>query len=127
VKFRDGSTMLVFKSGKFRIMGGKIDDLTAYFNIFKVAELCTHKTPKIILQTMTSTFSFPHKVNLALLANNIESHYNAESFPAVHIRKFKPLNVNVFASGKVIITGLKEEEVARDIECTLLTLYSNLL
>ena len=34
IKFVDGSTMLVFRTGKFRIMGGKIDDLERHFNIY---------------------------------------------------------------------------------------------
>ncbi len=119
--------MLIFNSGKFRIMGGKIDDLDAHANIYNVARLCARHTPKVKLQTMTSTFKFPNKVNLALLADNIESHCNLEQFPAVHVQKFKPMCVNVFASGKAIITGLQKEEVANDIENELLTLYSSLI
>src|SRR5438477_12679593 len=34
IKFCDGSTMLMFKSGKFRIMGGGVDDLDMHFNFF---------------------------------------------------------------------------------------------
>jgi TATA-box binding protein (TBP) (component of TFIID and TFIIIB) len=119
--------MLIFNSGKFRIMGGKIDDLEAHANIFDVARLCARHIPKIKLQTMTSTFKFPNRINLALLADNIESYCNLEQFPAVHVHKFKPMCVNVFASGKAIITGLQDEEVANDIETELLTLYSSLI
>jgi TATA-box binding protein (TBP) (component of TFIID and TFIIIB) len=120
--------MLIFKTGKFRIMGGKIDELEAYFNILSVTELCTNKTPKILLQTKTATFRFPHKVDLALLANNIKSSLELENFPCCHVHKYAPINVNVFASGAATITGLKEdEELASVIECELLTLYKDLL
>src|SRR5271167_2393377 len=81
IKFDDGSTMLVFRTGKFRIMG-KMDDLDAHFNIFSVT-LLYNDIPNIKLQTMTACFTFPHHVDLALLADNIDSYYNAETFPAV--------------------------------------------
>ena len=32
IGFDDSSTMLLFKSGKFRIMGGGVDDLDMHFN-----------------------------------------------------------------------------------------------
>ena len=114
IKFHDKSTMLVFKSGKFRIMGG-IDDLDAHFNIFTVTQLF-NCIPEIYLQTMTCVYQYPSKILLPLLANNITSHYTEELFPAVQIRQFKPINVNVFKSGKVIMTGVKDYNVALDIE-----------
>ena len=127
IKFFDGSTMLVFKTGKFRIMGGKwINDLDAHFNIFRVTLLCDD-IPIIKLQTMTAVIQLPHKVNLALLADNVESYYNAESFPAVHVETYKPLNVNVFASGKVVIMGLKQESIVQNIEADLTALLYKLL
>jgi TATA-box binding protein (TBP) (component of TFIID and TFIIIB) len=119
--------MLIFSSGKFRIMGGKIDEIEANVNIFNIANLCSRNIPQVILQTMTSTFTFPHQVNLALFADNIKSYSSLKQFPAVHVQKFKPMCVNVFASGKAIITGLQEEAAARDIETELLALYSSLI
>src|SRR5271156_1273963 len=67
IRFKDGSTMLVFKSGKFCSMGGKIDDLDAHFNIYRVTGLL-EQYPVIMIQTMTATFTYPHQINLALLA-----------------------------------------------------------
>src|SRR3981189_836257 len=115
IRFLDGSTMLIFKSGKFRIMGGKIDDLDSHFNIFSISTLY-NEIPNIVLQTMTAAYAYPYKINLGELANNIESSYSAEIFPAVHIRKYKPISVNVFASGKVVICGLKDFSTAQRIE-----------
>jgi len=125
IKFKDGSTILVFKSGKFRIMGGKIEDLDAHFNIYSVTGLFM-QYPKVIIQTMTAVFTYPHKINLALLSRNTKSYYNPESFTAVHVHTFKPITANVFASGKVIITGLKDQETAYDIENKLTSVFDSL-
>src|SRR3981189_289507 len=116
IKFDDGCTMLIFKSGKFRIMGGKIDELTAHCNIISVT--CKHHNniPEIILQTMTLVYSYSHPIKLAKLSTLIKCYFNTECFPAVQITKFKPIHVNVFASGKVIICGIKDVEDAKNIK-----------
>jgi len=103
-----------------------MDDLDAHFNIFSVT-LLYNDIPNITLQTMTACFTFPHRIDLALLADNIDSYYNTETFPAVCIRKFKPISVNVFASGKVIITGLRDDTSALKIELELTSLLYRLL
>ena len=125
VRFKDGSTMLVFKSGKFRIIGGKIEDLDAHFNIYSVTGLFD-QYPKVMIQTMTAVFTYTHKINLALLSRNTESYYNPETFTAVHVRMSKPITANVFASGKVIITGHKDQETANDIENKLTSVFDSL-
>src|SRR3977135_3441103 len=115
IRFVDGSTVLFFKSGKFRIMGGKIDDLEKHCNIYAITALFD-QYPKLTLQTLTAAYAYPFKINLYELSDNIESHLNAESFPALLILKYKPITVNVFASGKVTICGLKDFETAQRIE-----------
>ena len=105
---------------------GKMDDLDAHFNIFSVT-LLYNDIPNITLQTMTACFTFPHRIDLALLADNIESHYNTERFPTVHVRKYKPTNVNVFASGKVVMMGLRDDISVLNIELELTSLLYKLL
>jgi TATA-box binding protein (TBP) (component of TFIID and TFIIIB) len=107
--------MLVFKTGKFRIMGSG-DDLDAHFNIFTVVSLHQDNYPDICLQTLTAAFAYPYHINLNKLSQVVESHYNPELFPAVQIRRYKPIHVNVFESGKVTITGLKDYDAAKAIE-----------
>src|SRR5271167_1149849 len=125
IRFVNGGTMLVFTSGKFRVMG-RIDDLDAHFNAYCIT-LLYDDIPDIKLQTMTACFTYPHRINLPLLADNIESQYSAERFPAVHVRKYKPINVNVFASGKVGIMGLRDDTSAINIEHELTSLLNSLL
>ena len=117
--------MLIFKSGKFRIMGG-VEDLEAHFNIYSVTMLY-NCIPNIILQTMTCVYQYSTKIPLPLLANNILSFYTPESFPAVQVRKFQPIHVNVFESGKVIITGVRDYSVAMNIKNQLDLLIDSLL
>src|SRR5271156_1730192 len=83
IRFRDGSTMLVFKSSKFRVMGGKIDNLDAHFNICRITAILD-QYPVIMIQTMTAMFTYPHQINL-------ESYYDLESFPAVNVHIYKPI------------------------------------
>jgi TATA-box binding protein (TBP) (component of TFIID and TFIIIB) len=118
IKFNDSSTMLVFKTGKFRIMG-RGDDIDKHFNIFSVTCLHQDNYPDIVLQTLTAAFAYPHHVNLNKLSQLIECHYHPELFPAVQIRRYKPIHVNVFESGKVTITGLKDFDAAIAIEAEL--------
>ena len=95
---------------------GRGDDLDAHFNIFSVTSLHHHNYPDIVLQTLTAAYGYQHPVNLDKLSQVVQCHYNPECFPAVQIKQFKPIHVNVFASGKVTITGLKDIERAREIE-----------
>ena len=88
--------------------------------IFIVLLVCTIIIiPDIVLQTMTASYAYPYRINLNKLSELVECHYNPESFPAVQIRRYKPIHVNVFASGKVTITGLKNFEAAQAIESEL--------
>jgi TATA-box binding protein (TBP) (component of TFIID and TFIIIB) len=112
IKFRDASTMLMFKSGKFRIMGGA-DSLDMHFNIYRVT--CMFNcVPDVLFQTMTATCQFPHTINLNSLTT-LPSRYNPEIFPALQLLSYKPISVNVFASGKVTICGLKELDFAQQV------------
>ena len=82
IGFDDSSTMLLFKSGKFRIMGGGVDDLDMHFNIIHVT-LLYDIIPDIVLQTMTATCQYPTRINLNKLSECIHSQYSPEIFPAV--------------------------------------------
>ena len=118
-KFKDCTIMLIFKSGKFRIMGAA-DELDLLFNIYSITILF-ESFPPVIIQTMTGTFQFPTHINLYKLADCCKSLYLPEIFPAVRIQTYLPISVNVFSSGKVTICGLKDIDVATKIKEDLLT------
>src|SRR5271154_6373584 len=127
IKFNDGSTMLIFKTGKFRIMG-KVDELVAHCNVLLITSLL-HSYPELELQTSTVVYAYPYRILLDKLSLLIKCHFDLENFPAVQITKYKPIHVNVFASGKVIICGIKDMSDAKLIETELdnIVLYTFLI
>jgi TATA-box binding protein (TBP) (component of TFIID and TFIIIB) len=97
-----GEKLLVFSSGKCRLMG------------CRKAITSTHDFPIPIILTditcMTLVMNLYVGVNLIQLANKLGSRkcmFEPEIFPALRLTQFNPLCVNVFASGKIVILGLK--------------------
>ena len=103
-KSENGASLLVFASGKCRIMGCK-KPIISTINMFPI--------PFNIkcIQSATACFSLGYTLNLIKLAQQIgpqDCLFEPELFPALRVtKKFNPLCVNVFASGKVTILGLK--------------------
>jgi TATA-box binding protein (TBP) (component of TFIID and TFIIIB) len=98
----NGEKLLVFTSGKCRLMGCK-------------TPICsTSDLPIPVMLTNISSITLVMKldksINLINLANKLGSKkctYEPELFPAVRLTAFNPLCVNVFASGKIVILGVK--------------------
>src|SRR3981189_1610665 len=55
VKFNNYSTMLIFKSGKFRVMGNG-DPAAVILNILSIAIQFTDVIPLVTIQTMTGVY-----------------------------------------------------------------------
>src|SRR5579864_4836069 len=108
IKFATGNTMIIFKTGAFRMMG-KDDSLESHFNIYEILCQFTGAVPDVRTQTMTVCHEYEHKIMLNKLACEEDVQYTAEHFPAVQVRKFKPVHINIFSSGKVTLTGVKNE------------------
>ena len=97
-------TIIIFKSGKCRIMGcrqplQRLDNLPFKLQIIGIL-------------SVTVKFDMPTSVSLYHLGrycykNNLRYLYEPELFPALRLSMFDPLCVNVFASGKCIILGIK--------------------
>jgi TATA-box binding protein (TBP) (component of TFIID and TFIIIB) len=117
----DGATMMIFGSGKFRIMG-MVDELDATFKVISVFSKIGYGFPVIKLQTMTVKFRIK-PVNLTFLSKLIESQLELELFPALLIKKYKPISVNVFSSGAVVICGVKDMDIVNVIKNDLESLY----
>ena len=107
-------TLMIFASGKFRIMG-MVDELEAAFKVIDVFSKLGYGFPAIKLQTMTVKFRIT-PVNLYVLSKLIESQLELEIFPALLIKKYKPISVNVFASGAVVICGVKDLDIVNVIK-----------
>ena len=97
-KLKDGTTMVIFPNGKCRIMGLKA--------------LSTDAIPcKVVFErliSMTVSFAIGHRIDLQKLATKVACTYEPEIFPALRLDDFRPQCVNVFHSGKVVITGLQQ-------------------
>ena len=131
IKFVNDATMLVFKTGKFRIIGKTLSHAEALGLAASITMMMHACPPLIELQTMTAVYTHPQHINLPTLATLVQGsehktqcHYDAEHFPAVQIICWNPTHVNVFASGKVIICGLKTLAAAEKIISELLLMLT---
>ena len=124
VKFDNRSTMLIFKSGKFRVMGNG-DPAAAILNILSVAIQFTDVIPLVTMKIMTGVYGYDRKIHLGKLADATESLLDLENFPAVQIKKFKPVHVNVFSTGCVTICGLKNIDYGNYIKSYLDSIMSS--
>ena len=103
-------TIILFPSGKCRIMGCKqpINPSSLPLNITIQS-----------IQSITVTCDFGEPINLNLLARNSPSMYEPEIFPALRLTYYDPLCVNVFHTGKIVITGLKDLNYITFVSCVL--------
>ena len=108
------STIMIFSSGKFRIMG-LVDELDATCKVYGVFAKLGFEFPNITLQTMTVKLKL-NPVNLYAVSDKIKSKLDLEIFPALMITKYKPVSVNLFASGAVVICGVKSFDIVNEIE-----------
>ena len=105
-----GGCMLVFPSGKFRLMGVK-NPLPSYDNLPLLPGTMT-------LQSATITGHYGERIHLRALANDLTSRrctYEPELFPAARLLDFNPLCVNVFSTGKIVILGVKDIEKRHEL------------
>jgi TATA-box binding protein (TBP) (component of TFIID and TFIIIB) len=99
-------TLVIFRTGKCRIMGLKhvlTQDMVNTWFPLEGLELGP-------IQSCTWTVDFQAgPVNLAHLNNCLQrrSIFEPELFPALQLLSFKPVCVNVFHTGKCVITGIK--------------------
>lgn len=100
-------TFLLFSSGTCRIMG-KASINIADANLNYIVDLL-HTFIILPLSCVTQTVVFKLNVahiNLHKAVNIIpNSMFEAELFPSLVLNHFKPLHVNVFATGKVVVLG----------------------
>jgi TATA-box binding protein (TBP) (component of TFIID and TFIIIB) len=82
-------------------------------SVFSKADL---EVEMVTLQTMTVKLKLLGPINLHSLSNLVDSRLDLELFPALSLQKYKPVSVNVFASGSVMICGVKDLDIVSVIE-----------
>jgi TATA-box binding protein (TBP) (component of TFIID and TFIIIB) len=86
----------------------------------------------VYLQSMTVRVTLKQegddevKINLIKFARECTSlplQFEPELFPAVLLKKYKPISVNVFSSGKIIMCGVRDilqvDDIMQDIKSDL--------
>jgi TATA-box binding protein (TBP) (component of TFIID and TFIIIB) len=102
-------TLVIFSNGKFRVMGC-IDELEASFLAFAHVEKLYTDFPIITLQSYTLRGDVGFPINLIKLSHNVACVYEPELFPALRLKEYKPMCVNIFNTGKVMVCGLRDPE-----------------
>ena len=108
-------TIVLFRSKKCRIMGcrkplANLNELPYPIKLHRIA-------------SATATFSIGRSIILHKLSAKVKCIYEPELFPALRLVDFNPMCVNIFGSGKVVITGLKilhHCDIIADIKATIL-------
>ena len=110
----DKIKMIIFNSGKFRIMGNFIPTLKNAKREIKKFKLWSIPS-QLTCQTSTVVTRLNKKnINLSRLFSHLQftnvnkyiGYCELESFPAIALKIWDPLHVNIFASGKIVITGV---------------------
>lgn len=122
-------TYILFSSGKFRIMGKKVnlDFIMSFLKNYLPSEAYLLEGPT--LQTETFTFSLGVNINLqtykeSLHYNNGSIMYEVELFPALIYNKWPSIHVNVFHSGNVTVLGRNSRDYINEIKNYLSNLFS---
>lgn len=118
----EDAKLLVFPSGKCRIMGIKIPITEKPLNDLPV------EIKDLEIQSATLVFTLGHEINLIHLTKILPAKsflYEPELFPALRLLTFNPMCVNVFGTGKVVVLGLKDltnqNQLCRQI-CNMLSI-----
>ena len=98
-----------------------MDELDAAFLALKYTlQIDNEHFPQIQSQSYTSRVKLGYQVNLNKLVEQQQQQqqqilYEPELFCAVRMVKYKPLSVNVFSTGAIVVCGLREPEDIYDI------------
>ena len=111
-------TLIFFSNGKFRTMGC-IDELEASFlacaYLEKLITVPFNSFPAITIQSYTLKYHLGYRIHLGKMCVAVPCVYEPELFPTLRLKEYKPVSVNVFTTGKVMVCGLKDPEQMYDI------------
>ena len=114
-------TVLIFRTGRIRIMGcnDELDAMfLAYTYLMTLDETCNF--PPVYAQSMTVKVAFNNITGINLIKYSSECtslplQYEPELFPAVLLKKYKPISVNVFSTGKIMMCGVRDIQQVHNI------------
>jgi TATA-box binding protein (TBP) (component of TFIID and TFIIIB) len=98
----DGVKLIVFRSGKCRLMGCKEPVIKP------IKCQVPYRITKLMSVTLTMDIQRPvnlYKMSMELGARKCQ--FEPEIFPAARLIMFNPICVNVFHSGKIVVLGVR--------------------
>lgn len=121
-------TVLLFPSGRFRIMGKNIYRPHHIVNYLTNCISHSQITRDLDLQSETFVLTFHRKINLYKYSfASRYSDYEPEIFPSLRLKLWSPIMVNLFASGKAVVMGrearLYLEQIYTHIVSSILPVY----
>lgn len=117
----DKTTLLIFPSYKFRLMGSSEQCEDDFYKIvFHLQDhIETNCEYNFILQTKTFVFNLNRKINCALVREFFQAdrfvRYEPEIFSALELLHWAPTHVNIFHTGKVTILGKNSQHQKDEI------------
>ena len=115
---RPKTATLIFSTGKMVCTGAKSETLARRAVHKVVRELKNNgivilNKPKIVIQNMVASANLHSKIDLEIAADVLDNvMYEPEQFPGLIYRMKEPKTVLLlFASGKLVCTGAKSEEM----------------
>ena len=126
-----GRNIQMFPSGVIQIMG----HVTHRISLGMRDELLRHlrqlhpqlPTPPVTLRNLVVCAHVNKTVPLHLFTkSSSKTNYEPELFPAVLLRRFDPVHVALFHTGRCVITGLRSVDEGRDIVSRLSTYLDNI-
>lgn len=115
-------TLLIFNSGQYRCMGKvSLTNVNHMLNSIQCIISDSIMQPHLVSETVVfNMHSSICPLNLYLLAekykNNANVRFECELFPALTLHFWKPLHVNVFSSGKVIVLGFNASSIIYNVD-----------
>lgn len=104
-------SLVLFNSGQLRIMGKATYNI-AYSFLKSIKLIYSHVITDLHLTSQTVVFKLMNSlcpINLITFvkeySDDVNIKLNSELFPAVSLHHWKPIHVNLFSSGKIVVLG----------------------
>jgi TATA-box binding protein (TBP) (component of TFIID and TFIIIB) len=115
-------TLILFSNGKFRTMGCNDEfdaSLLACTYLEKLTRSPSKMFPSITLQSYTLRLQLGFRVNLEQMSLHVPCIYEPELFPALQLKEYKPMSVNLFTTGSVMVCGMRDSDAIHSMLCTI--------
>ena len=122
MRMTNGRHVQMFRGGKVQILGciptSEAEEMRVDFvkRLKRIKKMRNFQVTKLTIVNMVVSAQLVKKTALQKITQSDSNLcYEVELFPAALIKKWHPVHVAVFHNGKVIFTGLKSVEQAKEI------------